>query len=90
MSEIENQLENLGSAWFNSTEKVQKMQIESQVQNLKQEKGFTLALCNLISKPQTSDVLSVYLIGIMKEEAKILFSTKKKCIFGKQLILFFL
>jgi len=83
MSEIENQLENLGSAWMNSTDKTQKMQIESQVQNLKHSEGFALALCNLISKPQINETVAFFLIGTLKGEAKQIFSTKKPSIFGK-------
>lgn len=83
MNEIEKQLENLGISWFNSPDQVGKLQAESQIQNLKHSEGFSLALCNLISKPQTDESIALFLIGIMKEEAKILYSTKKKSIFGR-------
>lgn len=83
MNEIENQLENLGSAWLNCTDKTQKMQIESQVQNLKHSEGYGLALCNLISKPQTDESIALFLISNLKIEAKQIFSIKKPSIFGK-------
>lgn len=84
ISEIENQLENLGSAWLNCTEKVDKMQIQSQVDNLKHSEGFTLALFNLISKPQTDEKIVLFMIGTLKEEAKYVFSDRRQSAIGNE------
>jgi hypothetical protein len=84
--EVERQLETLGSTWMATNEKAQKMQIESEIQNLKHSEGFGLALFNLISNPQLDETVAFFMISTLKSEAKLLFSNKKKSIYGNILL----
>ena len=90
IKEVERQLETLGSTWMTTTDQTHKMQIESEIQNLKHSEGFNLALFNLISNPQLNEGIAFFMISTLKSEAKILFSNKKKSVFGKDLFVIIL
>lgn len=83
MSEIETQLQQLGSEFYQAKNTVDQMKVESQISNLKHDPECCRALCNLISNPQTNESLALFYINIVKTESKNLFSGIKPSPFGK-------
>ena len=83
MNEIEIQLQQYGASFLSEADNAVRLQIETNINLLKQNPEFCLALCNLISNPQTPSHLFLFYINIAKDESKYLFSSHRKCLFGK-------
>lgn len=86
MNEIEKQLEQIGSRLPMETDKTVKLQLESELNNLRFQPKFCLALCNLISNPHTPLPIAQFCINIAKNEAKKVFSTTKPSPLGRVLL----
>ena len=83
MNEIEKQLEQIGSRLPMETDNTVKLQLESELNNLRFQPKFCLALCNLISNPHTPIQIAQFCINIAKAEAKKVFCTVKPSPLGK-------
>ena len=83
MNEIEKQLEQIGSRLPMETDSAAKLQLETELKNLRFQPKFCLALCNLISNPHTPFNIAQFCIQIAKDEARMLFNPAKPSPLGR-------